>query len=226
MFVLVACNNKKIDKSKDTELLKTEINGNKSTQNIENYVCDLTELTEKNGEKIVYSTCDGGNTELSIYKYRDTFFLLLYGGQEDDLFVINECYKTISDTIFFNVNYYGDNYYSSNVKNESGIIKFVLTDSLKGTSDWFFTYLDVSYNKNFVSKEKQKLFVEIKEPCINCFEKEECDEFEKKELLISNLSPLEQISKLLENYKKGDKRFNYRNSKQFIKLLKKNKKCR
>lgn len=221
-LLILACNNNDNDKNVESESIKTDIIEDKIALSIENYICDLTKLTEKNGKSIIYTSCDGGNTELSIYKYRDTFFLLLYGGQEDDLFVIEECYKTKGDTVFFKVNYYGDNFYSSNITSKSGMVKYIINDTLKGTSKWFFTYLDVSYDNSFVSKDQEKHFDRVNEPCINCFEKEECEEFEKNELLHSNLSPLEQLSKMLENYKKDDiKKFNYINSKEYIKLLKK-----
>ena len=56
-------------------------------------------LTEKNGEYIVYNSCDSGNLLLTIIKKGEKFGLLLHGQQEDYQYEILESIEVL-DTVF------------------------------------------------------------------------------------------------------------------------------
>lgn len=138
--------------------------------NLNNFPSDWIMLTEKDGNLIVYNTCDAGNLELSIIQKKEKTELLLHGQQEDSNFDVLESIE-VNDTISFKVNRLEGE--------ENQIFKFVWIEKEKGVGRWINTYSN-GYTANylFVSKDHLSNFDQVNQPCKECWG-DECDELEE-----------------------------------------------
>lgn len=139
------------------------------TQNLEKQI-DLNEfpkewirLTEKDGEMIIFNSCDAGNLHLSIDKDN----LLLHGQQEDSELTILKS-TTLNDTAILQCKWNNSdeiqNFKFIWVKKEEGIGQWITTFSSGWTSDFYFILAD--------KKDEIKI---IDQPCRECWG-DECDE--------------------------------------------------
>lgn len=164
----------------------------KQSIQVESLFSDWVELTENNGKQVIYSTCDGGNTTITIRKLEDSFMILLHGTQEDNMLIIREAYKKTSDTIYFTTVYKGTD--------QECTQKLVLTDSTKQIASWHFKYLDMEFTKICVNSKNQNAFEFIKQPCRECFEDEICAEWEKRDSLTKTETPFQTIKRIFDDY--------------------------
>jgi hypothetical protein len=129
-------------------------------------------LTEKNGNLVVFNSCDAGNMLLTFSKYTDRFELLLHGEQEDYNFEILET-RHHSDTTYFKAKW-------KNTE-EKQDFKFIWIDKEKGLGRFITLYSSGFTSDNlFVTSEKQTNFQKIDQPCKECWG-DECDELENKQ---------------------------------------------
>lgn len=132
---------------------------------------DWVKLTEKDGNLIVYNSCDAGNTLLTISKNKNRFELLLHGQQEDYKFIILESTQQ-RDTIYLEAKW--------KESDDQQTFKFFWINKERGLGNFTTTYSN-GYTSNdlFVTKDKEKNFEKINQPCRECWGNE-CDELEKQ----------------------------------------------
>jgi hypothetical protein len=137
--------------------------------NLNNIPKDWVRLTEKDGNWIIYNSCESGNLLLTISK--DDCELLLHGQQEDYKFMILESSK-INDTILINTKWKD--------ADEKQLFKFYWADKSRSKGIWTTTYPNGNTAKNiFTERDKQKNYNVISQPCRECWG-DECDEIEKE----------------------------------------------
>jgi hypothetical protein len=175
-----------------TILISSCFNEQKLNIKLDNLLADWTSLTKRDGKFIIYNSCDGGNSIVSIVKKMDSFFIVIHGGQEDDFLLIKEAYKKESDTIYFRTIYQG-----SNIEN---IQKLILFDTTKSLAKWKLNYLDVNYELICVNSKRQNQFDIINQPCRECFDDDVCDDYEKNDSLKKIETPVETIKRIFDEY--------------------------
>ena len=128
-------------------------------------------LTEADSGKVIFKSCDEGNKLISIMPKEDNFELLIHGQQEDSKYLITKALILDSTNIQLTVQL------STDSESENFNLKWL--DITKGLIIWETTYLP-GYEPTkeiFVSNEFKSEFIEIEQPCIECWTQEECDQF-------------------------------------------------
>lgn len=163
----------------------------KETFDLNSFPKEWVRLTDKDGNLVVYNSCDAGNLLLTISNNRDHFELLLHGQQEDYDFEILETTQQ-NDTISLKAKWKGSD--------EKQDFKFFWTNKEKGLGRFITNYSSGFTSDNlFVTGDKQTNFDKFDQPCRECWG-DECDEIEKAMEKIDK--PIEAIKKVFDDYVK------------------------
>ncbi len=124
---------------------------------------DWTRLSEMDKELVVYNTCDGGNLQLRLYKEGNgAWYILAHGQQEDYLLEVKKI--TGSKNMVFDCVWEG-------TEDPQQFI-FSWVDKAKGLAKWEAIGWD--WDHTFVSLWNEVDHLHIMQPCIECFDEEEC----------------------------------------------------
>lgn len=178
-YFLTSCGNSQSKENKTETKVQTDIQAPLSTiteKDLADFPNEWLALTKKDSSYIIFNPCDNKNGEYSIVKKDNKIYLREYYGQEDDTLEI------------LNFIHNPDNTYDLTVFNrfyEDGLnIKYHITyiDSLKTIAKWaaYFPPIKDSIRITFINKRFAKNFNIVNQPCIECWEEDMCDEFEKK----------------------------------------------
>lgn len=139
-----------------------------SSFNIEDIPSDWIRLTKTDSSSIIYNTCDGGNTLISIKKNIKGHNLLMHGSQEDYEFEIKNTLLDKNGNLLITATWVDSE--------EKQNIKFTWIDINSGLGKWETTFQPNYHHINeFVSKEFKDNFSEVEQPCIECWGEKECD---------------------------------------------------
>lgn len=143
---------------------------------------DWVKLTKTDSGMIIFNSCEGGNTIISLSKVKDTIGLLMHGTQEDYDFVVLRSVLMKNDTILVNLKWRG--------WDENQDIKFVWVDKAKQVAKWMTTYKEGSYVEyTCVTSDRQKDFKTVNQPCRECWG-DECDEREPTQNKTDSVAPI------------------------------------
>lgn len=133
---------------------------------------DWTRLTMTDSIPIIYSTCDGGNRLISITTRNEKPGLLLHGQQEDYEFELIEAVKTESNIILITTKW--------RETEKRQIFRFSWTNEEKGLAKWETVYsTGFSPSDEFVMKEFEYKYQKVEQPCIECWDEEDCELMER-----------------------------------------------
>jgi hypothetical protein len=177
-LIVCACNQKQKQQTEQVEpqsskadLSSKEVKSEEKPFDIEKLPKEWIRLLETDTTNIIYNKCDGGNKLLSIISEEDGFRLLVHGQQEDLKYGIIDTSITHGNNIKLRVGS------SQGTKEQIFVLKWL--DENKGLASWRTTYLPGydAMTEIFTTKEFKFSYVEITQPCIECWTEEECDEF-------------------------------------------------
>jgi hypothetical protein len=128
-------------------------------------------LTERNGELIVYHPCDANNTVVEIR--HDTLYI--NWGQEEGFYTISSTQKEQSKIIFSAKPDYAE-------ADEKFTVEFL--DAEKKKARWF-VWLNDSTSAVFADTRTVAEYKTVKQPCLECWGEDVCDENAKQDSLNS-----------------------------------------
>ncbi|MCV9386185.1 hypothetical protein [Reichenbachiella ulvae] len=139
--------------------------------NIEELPAKWVRLTQTDSIPIIYSTCDGGNRLISIIRKDEGFDLLMHGQQEDYEYNIKDTRITEAGIILIKATWVGST--------EEQEFKFTWIDTDNGLGKWETTFHPNYYHVDeFVMEKFEQSFPKVEQPCIECFDPEDCAEME------------------------------------------------
>jgi hypothetical protein len=160
--------------------------------NLATLPADWVKLTKTDSGFIVYNSCEGGNTLLTISNKQNKPGFLLHGTQEDYDFDILETYQ-LNDTVIIKARWKDSK--------ELQDWKFVWTDKAKQLGRWITTYNEgFTSNEVFVTATKQNNFRKVDQPCKECWG-DDCDYIEK--LKNVDAHPVDTIKRIFYEYIKN-----------------------
>ena len=168
----------KIQKMKQTLLLiltficATNLTAQNNNQIFDNHWINLTRI---NNELVIYYPCDAENPQIILDN--DKNIMVMKYGIEDETFKI----LGISDSS--NVKKYIRIQYSTFGKLKETSVSVTIIDSVRKIAKWNFVLTDGETNLTneyiMVPESSSKLFKVKKQPCTDCFSKEDCDKMKK-----------------------------------------------
>lgn len=172
VMLAFSCQNKS-EQAEKPQTINSEVSvsaqKNDTTASVTALPSDWICLTDKDGELIIFNSCDGGNMLLTISEKK----LLLHGQQEDTEFIIKSIDESSNSTIIKTTGLTGEG-------SQDFIFKWI--DKDKGLGKWSTTYDNPEkwhWEYTFVSAPHQKDFKLVNQPCKECWG-DECDEMVDK----------------------------------------------